>query len=187
MTARPRLLGLAPWFLALCALLGFGAASGHVLHRVRCALAVPAIDPWPRKARLLGCSNIEQRLDGPLPRDVPAATPGWSVFAPDGDGEARVSVTLRKYADRVVFYPRVNGPDASVTVNEPMGNFSKKLFSLTGRAGGWTPEGDQYALCLECVENGWSDEEFPVTLEIVLKGRGSQLWHKGDTVFFEAP
>jgi len=187
MTRREGLLRLAPWLLALCVLVGFGAAAGHVLHDARCAVVVPDVDPAPHRARLLGCSNIEQRIDAPLPPDVPAEVPDWSMFTPGEEGVARVYVTLRKYAGQVVFYPRLYGADASVTVSEPLGKFSKKLFSLTGRDAGWTPAGDQYALCLSCVENGWSDEDFPVTLEIVLAGRGSQLWHKGDIVFFEAP
>lgn len=45
----------------------------------------------------------------------------------------------------------------------------------------------QYPVCLACVENGWSVEELPVALENVLQGRGTQLWHKGDMIFFEVP
>lgn len=176
-----------PWLVGLGALVGFGAASGHVFHEARCAVILPEVDPAPRRARLLGCSNIEQRFDAPQAVDLPAETSGWRMFTPGEKDTVTVSVRLRKYTDRVIFYPRLLGSDASVTVNEPVGQFRKKLFSLTGRDGTWTPVGDQYGLCLGCVENGWSDEEFPVTLDIVLTGRGAQLWHKGDTVFFEAP
>lgn len=188
MSWRARVSSLVPWFLTLVALIGFGAAAGHPFHDGYCALAVPAVDPSPRRMRLLGCSNIEQHPFSEETADHAAGTPGWRVFTPrPGRKRARVFVTLRKYTGHVIFYPRLSGADSAVTVNEPLGPFSKKLFSLTGHDGRWTQVGAQYPLCLDCVENGWSDEEFPITLEIVLKGRGSQLWHKGDIVFFEAP
>ncbi|EFL50845.1 hypothetical protein DesfrDRAFT_2421 [Solidesulfovibrio fructosivorans JJ]] len=178
----------ASWLLALAALIGFGVATGHPLHDSYCALTLPVVDPVPRHTRLLGCSNMEQRPEWGDAADIATDTPGWRMYTPKpGQEEARIVVRLRKYSDRVVFYPRLSGAAASVTVNELLGPFSKKLFSLSGRDGRWTQVGAQYPLCLGCVENGWSDEEFPITLEIVLKGQGSQLWHKGKIVFFEAP
>ncbi len=175
-------------FLALGTLLvalAFGQASGHFWHAARCAVLLPDVDPPPGRAKLLSCTNIEQAVYELSPglTDAPAESSGWSMIT----GTGAVTVILRKQADRVVFYPRLYGEDASVTVSEVLGRYRKKLFSLHGKPNTWTPIGTRQAVCLSCVENGWSDEEFPITLEIVLTGNRAQLWHKGEAVFFEAP
>jgi hypothetical protein len=173
--------------LAVVAFAAFAAATGSFWYDAACALLVPQFDPPSRRERLLGCSNLEQHLSVPLvANDTSTGEPGWRMITADRDG-ATVRVTLRKGADRVVFYPRVFGDNAKITINEPVGRYRRLLFSLTGRDGVWTPVGTQYGLCLSCVENGWSSEEFPVTLDITLSSRGAQLWHKDDIVFFEAP
>ena len=129
---------------------------------------------------------MEQRFEWRDAASVATSEPGWRMLTPRGDA-AKVLVTLPKATDTVVFYPRVGGPLGRITVSEPLGEFRKELFRLSGPGEGWTTIGAQYAVCLACVENGWSDEEFPVTLEIVLQGPGAQLWYKDDIIFFEAP
>jgi|GEM_PF-2930049 len=179
-------MSLVPLGLALSAAVAVGTASGTFSHDVRCVLDVPDINPCSVRSRLLACTNLEQRLESPIPANSSTENAEWDMFV-GGQEPVKVLVTLRKSTDKVVFYPRVHGQEARVTVNEWLGNFRKELFRLTGDEAGWTPVGAQYPVCLACVENGWSAEEFPVTLEIVLMGRGAQLWHKGDIVFFEAP
>ena len=176
----------APWVLALAVALVVGAASGPFWHDVRCVILIPDVDPRMIRSRFLACTNLEQRFEAPLPADQATEVATWRVFE-GGEEPVRVAVTLQKSVDRVVFYPRVGGSGARVSVYERLGTFQKELFRLRGAGGGWTPIGAQYVVCLSCVENGWSAEEFPVTLEIELTGRGAQLWHKGDIVFFEAP
>lgn len=176
-----------PWLAAVLCFVGLAAASGHFAFDARRALLLPVVDPAPVRQRLLGCSNIDQTVDAPGVTDAPADVAGWRMFVAEADAPAVITVVLRKGADRVVFYPRLGGPGGRVTVEEPMGAFRRLLFSLAGHREGWTPIGAQYPLCLSCVENGWSDEAFPVTLRITLTGRGTQLWHKGETVFFEVP
>lgn len=173
--------------LALLFFFGFALASGHFAFHVRRVLTLPAVNPTPVRERLLRCSNIAQTVDAPGVTNRPADVAGWDMFTVTDDAPAVLTVVLRKQTDRVVFYPRLAGPQARVTVEEPLGRFARLLFSLSGQGGTWTPVGAQYPLCLGCVENGWSQEAFPVTLRITLTGRGTQLWHQGETVFFEAP
>ncbi len=188
MTRREGLARLSPWALAAVFFAAFALGSGHFAHEASRMALLPEIDPPVRRERLLACSNMEQTVSAPGVADLPADVPGWEMFAVGPDGApATVVVTLRKEADRVVFYPRFGEAGASVTVEEPVGPFARKLFSLASRADGWSPVGAQYALRLSCVENGWSAEEFPVTLRLTLTGRGTQLWHRGETVFFEVP
>lgn len=182
---RPRL-RFAWWAGALLAGLAVALAAGHVLHKAQCAATLPAVDPPAGRSRFLGCTNIEQRFVPSGADSLAAKEPGWSLLTPTEDA-ATVRVTLRKSTDRAVFYPRVSGPAGKIAVYELIGSFRKELFRLSRTGEGWTGIGVQYPVCLACVENGWSAEEFPVTLEIVLQGRGTQLWHKDDIIFFEAP
>jgi len=93
-------------------------------------------------------------------------------------------VRLRKSTAGAVFYPRLPGPGTAVAVNEVMGDMRRELFRMSRTEAGWTAIGEQQPLCLRCVENGWSDEEFEVILDIELQGTGTQLWHKGNVVLF---
>lgn len=179
--------GLTAGVLAAAFLLGFGAASGHVLFDLVRAVTQPVVDPPPVRHRLLGCSNIEQAVVATDAVDIPADVPGWRVFTTGDRDRAVVTVRLRKEAGRVVFFPRFSPSGGAVAIDEPLGNYRRALVRLTAPAGVWSPIGLQYPLALSRVENGWSDEEFPVTLRITLTGRGVQLWHRGNIVFFEAP
>lgn len=175
-------------FYAWVGLVGLvvSAASGHFFYDLRCLLAIPAVDPAPGRTRFLSCTNLPQRFEVDGGQSLPAEEPGWMVLTPTNE-TATVRVILPKMTDKVVFYPRVGGPSGRVAVYEPVGAFRKELFRLSHPDDGWTGIGVQYGVCLGCVENGWSDEEFPVTLEIVLQGKGAQLWHKDNILFFEAP
>lgn len=163
--------------------LAFLAASGPGWHEVWCLLALPGRGSPTAKTRLLACSNIEQTFEAFDAVDTPASVSGWSVLSPRGD-KAVVRVRLRKSTDEAVFYPRLPGPGAAVSVNEAMGDMRRELFRMSRTEAGWTAIGEQQRLCLRCVENGWSDEEFAVVLDIELLGSGSQLWHKGNVVLF---
>lgn len=165
--------------------LGAAVASGHFGHDVGCLLTIPAINPKPSRVRFLSCTNIPQSFEVRGAKSLQAEAPGWQVLAPVGE-TARVVVTLTKVVDWVVFYPRLNN-SGSVTVYETVGDMRKMLLRLSKSSDGWTSMGEQYPLCLGCIENGWSKEEFPVTLEIELRGHGAQLWCKDDLIFFEAP
>ena len=167
-------LGLGLWALS---------ASGPAWHEAWCRSATPDRDQVPKKIKLLRCSNIDQTFDASGAVDAPSPEPGWDILAPQGE-KAAIRVTLRKSADKALFYPRLSGADASIAVYETVGPFRRELFRLSGAPSGWTPMGAQFSVCLACVENGWSDEEFAVTLDIELVGKNTQLWHKGSTIFF---
>jgi hypothetical protein len=158
----------------------------HPVHEVSCLFALAGPPSTAGRDKLLECSNLEQSFslppDGSV-RDAEADTPGWRMFIP-ASGRGTVLVTVRKSPDRVAFYPRLGGEADRVLVYETRGVNRRLLYAQRGAAGGWTPIGRRMALRMDCVENGWSDEEFPVRLEIVLEGKGAQLWHKGGMVFF---
>lgn len=164
--------------------LAVAAVSGHFFHDLRCLLVVPAINPPPGRTRFLACTNIPQSFEVYGAKSLAAEQPGWHMFTP-AEETARVVVTLPKMGERIVFYPRLNGPSGNISVYETEGNFRKELFRLSRAGEGWTDIGAQYPVCLGCVEKGWSAEEFPVTLEIELKGQATQLWYKDDIIFFE--
>ncbi len=161
----------------------FLTASGPGWHEARCLLVLPGQSSPTAKNRLLACSNIEQTFEAFDAVDTPASESGWSVLSPRGD-KAVVRVRLRKSTEEAVFYPRLPGPGAAVAVNEAMGDMRRELFRMTRTEAGWTAIGEQQRLCLRCVENGWSDQEFEVTLDIELQGSQAQLWHKGNLVLF---
>ena len=174
------------WAAMAAAGLGAAAASGQYWHNLRCLLRVPAINPPAGRVRFLSCTNIPQGFEVYGAKSLAAEQPGWHIFTPAGQ-TARVVVTLPKMVDRIVFYPRIDGASGSVAVYEPVGELRKELFRLSQTGDGWTDIGAQYAVCLGCVDGGWSEEEFPVTLEIELQGQAAQLWYKDDLIFFEAP
>ena len=174
------------WAAMAVAGLGAAAASGQYWHDLGCLLRVPAINPSPGRVRFLSCTNMPQRFEVYGAKSLAAEQPGWHIFTPAGK-TARVVVTLPKMVDRTVFYPRIDGASGSVAVYEPVGELRKELFRLSRTGDGWTDIGAQYPVCLGCVEGGWSEEEFPVTLEIELQGQAAQLWYKDDLIFFEAP
>ncbi|QAZ69612.1 hypothetical protein [Solidesulfovibrio carbinolicus] len=161
----------------------FLTASGPGWHEAWCLLVLPGRSAPTAKTRLLACSNIEQDFEAFDAVDTPASENGWSVLSPRGD-KAVVRVRLRKSTEGAVFYPRLRGPGAVIAVNEAMGDMRRELFRMSRTDAGWTAIGEQQSLCLRCVENGWSDEEFEVTVEIELQGQGAQLWHKDNIVFF---
>lgn len=158
-------------------------ASGPAWHEAWCLLVLPGRNAPTAKARLLACSNIEQDFEAFDAVDTPASESGWSVLSPRGD-KAVVRVRLRKSTAGAVFYPRLPGPGAMVVVNEAIGGMRRELFRMSRTEAGWSAIGEQQPLCLRCVENGWSDEEFEVTLDIELQGPQAQLWHKGNLVLF---
>ena len=174
------------WTVALLTGLTMAFASGHFVHNARCLFAIPDINPSMLRNRLLACTNIQQSFVLSGMNSYATQEPGWRMLSPR-ERTGIVLVDLRKYTDKVVFYPRVSDSSSTVAVYERLGKFRKELFRLTGTGEGWTDVGAQYPVCLACVENGWSAEEFSITLEIVLQGRGAQLWHLADTIFFEAP
>jgi hypothetical protein len=158
----------------------------HLFHETSCLFVrvLPAKSPGPDK--LLECSNIEQSVtipsDGKL-RDTEADVQGWRMFSSTG-GSGRLRIRFNKRAGTYVFYPRLSGESGSISIYEVMGDHRRLLYFERGTANGWTPVARRMLFRADCVANGWSDEEFPVELEILLEGPHAQLWHKNKVIFF---
>jgi 4-amino-4-deoxy-L-arabinose transferase-like glycosyltransferase len=104
--------------------------------------------------------------------------PGWRVLAPkDPDAPAIVTIEAEVNQD-TVFYPRLEGSDASVQVFEvlPDGS-SRPVLLMAGVPSEWTPISAQYPLILP---PGPKER----TLRIELRGRYCQLWHKDGAILF---
>lgn len=103
---------------------------------------------------------------------------GFAHLAPkEATGSVRVRVTARDVGEGTIFYPRLGGEDARVTVRRVAADGRREvIFALTGPAKGWTPVSAQYRLPLPA--------KGPLELEIELEGRGAQLWHDHGAVLF---
>ena len=103
---------------------------------------------------------------------------GWRVLTPKEPGQP-ATLTLDAAPDsRVVFFPRLSGSDASVQVFELMPDGSRRsVFVMAGVADDWTPISAQYPLILP-------DGGGKRVLEIELRGRYCQLWHKDGNILF---
>lgn len=157
----------------------------HLFHDSMCLFVrvLPVKAPGPDK--LLQCSNIEQSLtlpsDGTV-RDENADVQGWQMFTSQ-DGVGRIRVRFNKSVGSYVFYPRLGGDSDSISIYEVLSDQRRLLYFERGKKK-WTPVARRMLFHAECVANGWSDDEFPVELEIVLEGQHAQLWHKNNVVFF---
>jgi len=175
------------WYiLGLTAALLAGAWwTPHILHESYCIFvrANPTKAPGPDK--LLGCSNIEQvvMLKDEKLRDVVSDVPGWRMFTSTGS-PGRLMVRFKKSQGPYVFYPRLDGESDGIAIYEVLGEQRRLLYSEYGNSSGWTPVARRMLFCVECVSNGWSEEEFFVELEIVLDGQHAQIWHKDGAIFF---
>lgn len=158
----------------------------HLLHETKCLFVrvLPAKAPGPDK--LLRYSNIEQVVtmlpNGGL-RDTASDVQGWQMFLSTG-GPGRLRVQVKKSQGPYVFYPRLDGGSDSISIYEVLGQQRRLLYLERGNAAGWTPVARRMLLCTDCVGNGWSEEEFPVELEIVLEGPHAQLWHQNGIIFY---
>lgn len=158
----------------------------HIFHETGCLF----VRVFPAKAtgpdKLLACSNIIQSVE-PSPegglRDLEADVPGWRMFTSSG-APGRLMVQFRKSVGPYTFYPRLDGEADSISIYEWLGKERRLLYRQQGNSAGWTPVARRMLFCAECVRNGWSEEEFPVTLEIVLDGPHAQLWHKNGVIFY---
>lgn len=155
---------------------------GDFRQSAYCNLVFPLLSPVTGLDRLLSCSNVEQRILSGLDQmeDIPASVEGWRIYRPKGES-ARILVSVAKDRNEVVFYPRLEGEGAAINVFESL---NRRLVMLSGKAKQWTPIGEQYSVCLYCMRNGWARNVFPVTLEIVLDGKWTELWHKDGKIFF---
>lgn len=158
----------------------------HLFHETKCLVVrvLPAKSAGPDK--LLRYSNIEQVVTIPghgVLRDTASDVQGWQMFTSTG-GPGRLRVHLKKSQGPYVFYPRLNGQSDSIAIYEVLGQQRRLLYLERGNAAGWTPVARKMMLCANCVGNGWSEEEFPVELEIVLEGPHAQLWHQNGIIFF---
>lgn len=157
----------------------------HFFHESVCLFVrvLPAKASGPDK--LLKCSNIEQSVtlpsDGTV-HDVDADVQGWQMFTSPG-GTGRIRVRFNKSAGSYVFYPRLGSESDSIFIYEVLSDQRRLLYYEHGN-NNWTPIARKMLFHAECVANGWSDEEFPVELEIILEGQHAQLWHKNNVVFF---
>lgn len=104
--------------------------------------------------------------------------PGWRVLSPkDADKPATLTLEVAS-GRRMIFYPRLSGSDASVQVFERTADGSRRaVFMMAGVDHDWTPISGQYPLSLP--EGGGKR-----ILEVELRGRFCQLWHKDGTILF---
>jgi len=104
--------------------------------------------------------------------------PGWQVLSPkDADKPATLTLEVAS-GRRMIFYPRLSGTDASVQVFERTADGSRRaVFMMAGVDNDWTPISGQYPLSLP--EGGGKR-----ILEVELRGRFCQLWHKDGTILF---
>jgi len=167
----------------LAVVLAVLSGYGDFRQAAYCNLVFPFLPPQRGIDRLLSCSNVAQRILSGLDQveDIPASVEGWRVYRPKGD-YARILVSVEKDREALVFYPRLEGEGASIFVFETP--WKKRLVMLEGKERQWTPIGEQYSICLYCTDNGWARNVFPVSLEIVLDGKWTELWHKDGKIFF---
>ena len=167
-------------------MLGGAWWTPHFFHETACLFVrvIPTKAPGPDK--LLACSNIVQSVER-YPEaglhDVEADAQGWRMFTSTGR-PGRLMFRFKKSQGPYVFYPRVNGESDRITIYEVLGEQRRLLYSEHGNSSGWTPVARRMLFCAECVSSGWSEEEFPVELEIVLDGQHAQIWHKDGVVFY---
>lgn len=176
------------WYaLGLAAALLAGAWwTPHILHETKCLF----VRVFPAKAsgpdKLLACSNIIQSVH-PYPegglQDLEAQVPGWRMFTSSG-APVRIMVKFRKTSGHYTFYPRLDGEADSIAIYECLGKDRRLVYWQQGNSAGWTPVARRMLFCADCVRDGWSEEEFPVELEIVLDGPHAQLWHKDGLIFY---
>lgn len=111
--------------------------------------------------------------------DAPSQeAPGWRVLSPrEADKPATLSMEVAP-GGRMVFYPRLSGSDASIQVFELTQDGTRRpVFMMAGVDNDWTPISGQYLLSLP--EGGGTRK-----LEVELRGRFSQLWHKDGKILF---
>ena len=136
----------------------------------------------------LSCSNVRQTIDMSKStniRDNASDNNGWNFYSIDDPSRSGVlSIIVIKDRDKLIFYPRLQGNDASITIESPENNTLNRLFSLKSNSDTWTPISRQYYVNIYCVDHGWLKKFFPVQLNIVLKERSSQIWHRNGQIFF---
>lgn len=176
--------------VAVGAFVGVWSMVPHVWHGVYCDLVLPLTTWQPRVERLLECSNVRQARLPAFDLNVEEQDteyPGWKVFVPrDKSLPGRVRLKVSWERDRMVIFPRLNGPGNDVSVFQVMDvdHTRKPLFVLHGARREWTPVGGQYEVNLGCVREAMDAQVFDIVLEIELFGPWAQVWHKDGQVFF---
>lgn len=170
--------------LLFAAVLGFYydvPALSPAVNAAYCACVDEIVPAVYEHEKLKAASSLRQTLEyGANAMEAPSEIAGWSVYRPQNPEEPAVMrVSMERSKGEAIFFPRVSGADASVSVAEIRPEGRAKVFEFKGSPKGWTPIGAQYRLPLRCLgENG------RILLEITLRGRWSQLWNKDSTIFF---
>jgi len=148
---------------------------------LRCSFARGLQDAVWRHEKLISQSGFFQTLVSAANTvDEAAEIEGWTVFRPnDPNAPAVLRVILEGPEDEAIFFPRLSGGDASISVAAVKNGQTKTVFLLQGAPDVWTPISAQFPLDLRCMrENG------RVELVITLTGRWTQLWNKDSIIFF---
>ncbi len=113
-------------------------------------------------------------------REEKAEIPGWTKYAPQNPNvPAEIVLSLEKTSDQIVFFPRLSGADACVTVEDVKDGEGTTVFELRGAPDVWTPIGAQYRLDVRCLGGPGA-----AVLKITLRGRWAQLWVRDDNILF---
>jgi hypothetical protein len=166
------------WALAFYYDVPILSAAGNNL---RCAFASSVQDAVWRHEKLISQSGFSQTLAlAANTADEPAEVEGWNVFKPnDFNQPAVIRLTLEGPQGEAVFFPRLSGGDAFISVAAVENGRTKTVFLLNGAPDVWTPIGAQFPLDLRCLR-----ENDRVELIITLQGRWTQLWNKDSVIFF---
>lgn len=164
------------------------AAHDDFFQKTYCMVARPLMSNTDGFEGFRDCSNVRQSVDlgaSTNIRDSASESEGWRVYTADDPSRPGIlQVTVIKDRSDLVFYPRLQGQDAFISVDTPENNTVNRLFLLKSAGESWTPISRQYNLNLFCADHGWLKKFFPLRLTVILNGRSSQLWHRNGQIFF---
>lgn len=148
-----------------------------------CNIVAPFKQTNNGQSYLLSCSNVRQQIISMQnvihEHDTDS---GYDILkVQDSKNPGIVEVQVKKDRQQVLFYPRLSGKDTTVEILE--GSTSRRLFFAEGIAGKWNPIGEQHTVSLYCAQEGFN-QDYDVTLRLVLKGQWAQVWTKNGCIFF---
>lgn len=159
-------------------------ASADCRDEMRNALLDNALDNY-RSEGFLRKSRVEQRVlsvKGPLTNVADSGgKSGWTRCVPGApDGRAVLELAVDADRDEVFAFPRVGeGSLVALYQLDATGRREERLF-LRGRKGQWTPIAARYPVKFD--PSMAVDGKYRV--EIVLQGKGAQMWNKDDVFFW---
>lgn len=150
-------------------------------NSLRCAFANSVQDAAWRHEKLISQSGFSQTLASAAnTTDEASEIKGWNVFRPnDPNQPAVIRLTLEGPADEAIFFPRLSGGEASISLAAMKNGRAETVLFLHGAPDAWTPISAQFPLDLRCLR-----EDGRVELIITLQGRWTQLWNKDSVIFF---